>query len=110
MPAFAQSPTDPQIAAIVVTANSVDIDAGRLLNGLGAEIEIERTEESATLRGLSTCPLSAAVARRPELFGTLASLLSEYLGTEARDRCDRGERSHCRFEVSLAGQARQSLH
>ena len=32
MPAWAQSagPTDPQIAAIVVTANQVDIDAGKL--------------------------------------------------------------------------------
>ena len=29
-PAAAQSPTDPQIAAIVVTANTVDIDAGKL--------------------------------------------------------------------------------
>ena len=28
--AFAQAPTDPQIAHIVVTANQVDIDAGRL--------------------------------------------------------------------------------
>jgi putative membrane protein len=32
--AFAQpGPTDPQIAAIVVTANQVDIDAGRLAEG-----------------------------------------------------------------------------
>jgi putative membrane protein len=29
-PAAAQAPTDPQIAAIVVTANQVDIDAGAL--------------------------------------------------------------------------------
>jgi putative membrane protein len=30
LPAAAQGPTDPQIAAIVVAANQVDIDAGRL--------------------------------------------------------------------------------
>lgn len=30
LPAMAQGPTDPQIAAIVVAANQVDIDAGRL--------------------------------------------------------------------------------
>ncbi len=35
MPAWAQGagPTDPQIAAIVVTANQVDIDAGKLATG-----------------------------------------------------------------------------
>jgi putative membrane protein len=30
LPVYAQGPTDPQIAAIVVTANQVDIDAGKL--------------------------------------------------------------------------------
>jgi putative membrane protein len=39
LPGWAQSagPTDPQIAAIVVTANQVDIDAGTSAGGAGQE-------------------------------------------------------------------------
>ena len=41
--AFAQSkgPTDPQIAAIVVTANQVDIDAGKLALDKGQSAEVK---------------------------------------------------------------------
>ena len=40
-PAFAQQPTDPQIAAIVVTANQVDIDAGKLAEMKGSNDEVK---------------------------------------------------------------------
>ena len=40
-PAFAQSPNDAQIAAIVVTANQVDIDAGKLAESKGSNAEIK---------------------------------------------------------------------
>ena len=40
-PAFAQQPTDPQIAAIVVTANQVDIDAGKLAEMKGSNAEVK---------------------------------------------------------------------
>jgi putative membrane protein len=39
--AWAQAPTDPQIAAIVVTANQVDIDAGRLAESNGSSAEVK---------------------------------------------------------------------
>ena len=40
--AFAQAgPTDPQIAAIVVTANQVDIDAGKLAKGKTKDKEVK---------------------------------------------------------------------
>jgi putative membrane protein len=38
---FAQGPTDPQIAAIVVTANQVDIDAGRLAASRSTNAEVK---------------------------------------------------------------------
>jgi putative membrane protein len=38
---WAQAPTDPQIAAIVVTANQVDIDAGRLAQSNGSSAEVK---------------------------------------------------------------------
>lgn len=40
-PAAAQSPTDPQIAAIVVTANQVDIDAGALAAERGTHADVK---------------------------------------------------------------------
>ena len=40
--AFAQGgPTDPQIAHIVVTANQVDIDAGKLAESMGANTDVK---------------------------------------------------------------------
>jgi putative membrane protein len=40
-PAFAQGPNDAQIAAIVVTANQVDIDAGKLAESKGSTADIK---------------------------------------------------------------------
>jgi len=39
--AFAQAPTDAQIASIVVTANQVDIDAGRIAAAKGTNPEVK---------------------------------------------------------------------
>jgi putative membrane protein len=41
VPALAQSPSDAQIASIVVTANQVDIDAGKLAESKGASAEVK---------------------------------------------------------------------
>ena len=41
VPAFAQSPSDAQIASIVVTANQVDIDAGNLVESKGSNADIK---------------------------------------------------------------------
>jgi predicted ArsR family transcriptional regulator len=70
-----------------------------LLHSLGAEVETERSRGTVTLRGLTSCPLSSAVSRRPELCQALASLLAEFLDTDVRDCCDRGDRSRCCFEI-----------
>jgi putative membrane protein len=39
--AFAQSPNDAQIASIVVTANQVDIDAGKLAESKGSNAQVK---------------------------------------------------------------------
>jgi putative membrane protein len=41
VPALAQSPSDAQIASIVVTANQVDIDAGKLAESKGSNADIK---------------------------------------------------------------------
>ena len=40
--ASAQTPTDPQIAAIVVTANQVDIDAGKLAADMSTNADVKK--------------------------------------------------------------------
>ncbi|HYM22461.1 MAG TPA: DUF4142 domain-containing protein [Vicinamibacterales bacterium] len=40
-PVFAQAPNDAQIAAIVVTANQVDIDAGKLAESKGSTADVK---------------------------------------------------------------------
>ena len=40
--ASAQKVTDPQIASIVVTANQVDIDAGKLASSMGTNPEVKK--------------------------------------------------------------------
>ena len=41
-PAFAQAPNDAQIASIVVTANQVDIDAGKLAETRAAKADVKQ--------------------------------------------------------------------
>jgi putative membrane protein len=43
--ALAQGPTDPQIASIVVTANQVDIDAGKLAKSKATNAEVKKFAE-----------------------------------------------------------------
>src|SRR5688572_6262990 len=43
--AYAAGPTDPQIAAIVVTANQVDIDAGNLAKSKAQSKEVKEFAE-----------------------------------------------------------------
>jgi putative membrane protein len=40
--AFAQAPSDPQIAGIVVTANQVDVDAGKLAKSKSKNKEVQK--------------------------------------------------------------------
>jgi predicted ArsR family transcriptional regulator len=72
-----------------------------VLNGLGGAAELEEKDGIQVIRGCG-CPLSAAVARRPEVCGAVEALLSEVVGTRVRQCCRHGERPSCCFEVAPA--------
>lgn len=76
--------------------------AAALLNFLGGAAQAERQDGTFVIRSCGGCPLSAATARRPELCGAVAALLSEFIGAPVTERCDRGERPRCHFEVPAA--------
>jgi len=64
------SPTDPQIAAIVVTANQVDIDAGKFAKSKSSSKEVQdfadlMVGKAATTTSRSSRPSQARSSTRP---------------------------------------------
>jgi predicted ArsR family transcriptional regulator len=75
--------------------------AVELLNSLGGAAELEERDGVPVIRGYG-CPLSAAVARRPEVCRAVETLLSDVVGVRVRQCCAQGERPSCCFEVPPA--------
>lgn len=67
-----------------------------VLNDLGGVAELE---DGSLIRGYS-CPLSEVVEGHPEVCKLVESLLAEIVGAPIRERCERGDRPRCRFEIS----------
>lgn len=75
--------------------------AAGVITALGGEVDVSVENGVPTIRGYG-CPLSAAVARRPELCRAVEALLSEVAGAPARECCDHGERPRCCFRIGSA--------
>ncbi len=75
--------------------------AATLLGALGGETYVEKGDDTLQLRGYG-CPLSAAVTPRAEVCRAVEALLSEVIGSEVREHCDRGDRPQCCFHVESA--------
>jgi putative membrane protein len=80
-PAFAQPPTDAEIAAIVVTANQVDIDAGKLATTKAANAEVKAFAERMVVdhTGVNTAAgeLAAKLNLTPKDNATAQSLKAD---------------------------------
>lgn len=78
--------------------------ASRLLNDLGGLTTVEQSEDGRTIiiRGCG-CPLGVAVAERREVCSAVQVMLSDIIGAEVREHCDRSERPQCCFEVLRRG-------
>jgi predicted ArsR family transcriptional regulator len=72
--------------------------AGAILTALGAEVDVGVENGVAKIRGYG-CPLSVAVARRPEACEAIRSMVAEVTGAPVRQCCEHGLRPKCRFEV-----------
>ena len=81
--------------------------AADVLNELGglAELEEERNG-SFVIRGYS-CPLAAVTPGHPGVCRLAETLIAELAGVPVRERCDRGERPRCCFEIASAGDTTQ---
>jgi predicted ArsR family transcriptional regulator len=64
----------------------------------------QQGEQQLELRACG-CPLASITASHSDVCELLAAVLSELLGTEVRQRCQRDESPRCCFEVSQRGPA-----
>lgn len=76
-------------------------DAVALLNELGGDAFVESDSAGLRIRGCG-CPLSAAVARRPEACLAVQGLLSEVIGVSVVQCCEHGPRPRCCFTIPSA--------
>jgi predicted ArsR family transcriptional regulator len=72
--------------------------AAALLTDLGGLNAVEEHDGRFVIRGYG-CPLSAAVAQRPEVCLAVETLLSVVTGAEVREHCDRSARPQCAFHL-----------
>jgi predicted ArsR family transcriptional regulator len=73
--------------------------AATVLTELGGVVDVvEEKDGTLTLRGFS-CPLADAVRAHPATCRAAESLVESVVGTPVRERCDKGDRPQCCFEV-----------
>ena len=76
-------------------------EAAALLNELGGDASVESDSAGLRIRGCG-CPLSAAVARRPEACRAVEGLLSEVIGVPVVQCCEHGPTPRCCFTIPSA--------
>jgi predicted ArsR family transcriptional regulator len=77
--------------------------AAGVLNDLGGLAELEERNGDLVIRGYS-CPLASVVKEHPEACRMAETLLTEVAGVPVHERCERGERPRCCFEVASSPQ------
>jgi predicted ArsR family transcriptional regulator len=70
-----------------------------VLNELGGLAELEERDGPFVIRGYS-CPLAAVTPSHPEVCRLAETLITELVGVSVHERCNRGERPRCCFEVA----------
>src|SRR5262245_45262556 len=68
------------------------------LESIGGAARVEKHEKGLVIQS-DRCPLEVAVAKHPEVCTLAETLLSEIIGTEVHERCDRTGVPRCRFEI-----------
>jgi predicted ArsR family transcriptional regulator len=72
-----------------------------VLNELGGLAQLEERDGAYVIQGYS-CPLAALTPDHPEVCRMAETLVTEVAGVPVYERCDRGERPRCCFEVSTS--------
>jgi predicted ArsR family transcriptional regulator len=75
--------------------------AGRALKALeaiGGSARLEKEGKQVFIRS-GSCPIATAVAEHPEVCQLAEALLTEIVGTQIQEQCDREGPPRCRFEI-----------
>ena len=75
--------------------------AATVLTELGGIVDVEEDDGVLVLRGFS-CPLADAVRAHPGTCHAAESLVAELVGVPVKERCQKGDRPRCRFELGAA--------
>ena len=75
--------------------------AADVLRGIGADIEVQRTEHGWRLQGYG-CPFSAVTPNHPEVCGLAQALIEEITGRPVTECCERREGARCGFTIEDA--------
>ena len=75
-----------------------------VLNELGGIAELEERNGDLVIRGYG-CPLAAVTPDHPEACRMVETLIAELTGVSVRERCERGGKPRCCFEVTPAESA-----
>ncbi len=78
--------------------------AVEVLNELGGLAELEERDGALVIRGYS-CPLGGVTPEHPEVCRMAETMIAELAGVPVHERCDRGERPRCCFEIAPVGEA-----
>jgi predicted ArsR family transcriptional regulator len=80
--------------------------AVEVLNELGGLAELEEHDGALVIRGYS-CPLAGVTSDHPEMCRMAETLITEVAGVPVYERCDRGDRPRCCFEVATSDSTEQ---
>jgi predicted ArsR family transcriptional regulator len=72
-----------------------------VLNELGGLAELEEHDGYLAIRGYG-CPLAAVTPDHPGACRMVETLIAELAGVAVRERCERGGKPRCCFEVAVA--------
>lgn len=78
------------------------------MEAIGGAARIEKESEKLVICS-DNCPLALAVAEHPEVCTLAETFLSEIIGVEVREQCDREGSPRCRFEVTGSEDRKQSM-
>ena len=85
-------------AGVDKSKGRVDI-ALKALADIGGVVELSTTGKVSTIRGAG-CPLVALTRLHPEVCALATALLSEILGVDVVEACERGDSPRCRFSFT----------
>ena len=78
------------------------------LEAIGGAARVEKENEKLVICSES-CPLATAVAVHPEVCRLAETLLSEVIGLEVQEQCNRNGPPRCRFEVIGSENGKESM-